>query len=381
VSDHLFVARETRNVAPATGRVKPAPASANPGTSPVHENRFQLRLPFEPTGDQPAAAVEMFISYYDYYQPEAYVPARDLFIEKDANINDELERLRHSTTRSLLTRRDVIVVASVSAIYGLGSPTEYARLNLILAPGVKMDRDAVLGRLVQQQYERNDVELAPGRFRARGDVVEVWPAYDEAPVRIELWGDVVDALRVVDPVTGDALRDLSGLTVFPAKHYVTPFETLRPAVEQIEHATCRSGWRSSGPRQAARAAAPARAHDVRRGDAALAGLLQRHRELLALPRRPLSPGEPPYTLLDYLPDDALVFLDESHVMVPQLRGMYNGDQARKRTLVDYGFRLPAALDNRPLQEDEFFERVGQVVFVSATPAARSWRSRTRSSSR
>jgi excinuclease ABC subunit B len=316
----------------------------------------------------PDAAVEMFISYYDYYQPEAYVPARDLFIEKDANINDELERLRHSTTRSLLTRRDVIVVASVSAIYGLGSPTEYARLNLILAPGVKMDRDAVLGRLVQQQYERNDVELAPGRFRARGDVVEVWPAYDEAPVRIELWGDVVDALRVVDPLTGDVLRDLTGLTVFPAKHYVTPFETLRPAVEHIERDLQerlaffgRHGKLLEQQRLRERTM-----YDVEmlRSLGYCSGIENYSRYLDGR-----APGEPPFTLLDYLPDDALVFLDESHVMVPQVRGMYNGDQARKRTLVDYGFRLPAALDNRPLQEDEFFARVGQVVFVSATPAA------------
>jgi excinuclease ABC subunit B len=316
----------------------------------------------------PSAAVEMFISYYDYYQPEAYVPARDLFIEKDANINDELERLRHSTTRSLLTRRDVIVVASVSAIYGLGSPTEYARLNLVLAPGVKMDRDAVLSRLVQQQYERNDVELAPGRFRARGDVVEVWPAYDEAPVRIELWGDTVDALRVVDPVTGDALRDLSGLTVFPAKHYVTPFETLRPAVERIEHDLQErlAFFGHNGKLLEQQRLRERTMYDVEmlRSLGYCSGIENYSRYLDGR-----SPGEPPFTLLDYLPDDALVFLDESHVMVPQLRGMYNGDQARKRTLVEYGFRLPAALDNRPLQEDEFFERVGQVVFVSATPAA------------
>jgi excinuclease ABC subunit B len=316
----------------------------------------------------PDAAVEMFISYYDYYQPEAYVPARDLFIEKDANINDELERLRHSTTRSLLTRRDVIVVASVSAIYGLGSPTEYARLNLILAPGVKMDRDAVLGRLVQQQYERNDVELAPGRFRARGDVVEVWPAYDEAPVRIELWGDTVDALRVVDPVTGDVLRDLGGVTVFPAKHYVTPFETLRPAVERIELDLQErlAFFGHHGKLLEQQRLRERTMYDVEmlRSLGYCSGIENYSRYLDGR-----SPGEPPFTLLDYLPDDALVFLDESHVMVPQLRGMYNGDQARKRTLVDYGFRLPAALDNRPLQEDEFFARVGQVVFVSATPAA------------
>ena len=182
----------------------------------------------------PSAAVEFFISYYDYYQPEAYVPARDLFIEKDANINMELERLRHSTTRSLLTRKDVIVVASVSAIYGLGSPDTYQQLNLILAPGQSVGRDAILSRLVRQQYERNDIELAPGRFRAKGDVIEVWAAYEEAPLRIELWGDEVDRLVMIDPITGDETQELESATVFPAKHYVTPFEQLEPALEQIE---------------------------------------------------------------------------------------------------------------------------------------------------
>ena len=315
----------------------------------------------------PDAAVEMFISYYDYYQPEAYVPARDLFIEKDANINQELERLRHSTTRSLLTRRDVIVVASVSAIYGLGAPESYAKLNLILAPGVRIGRDAVLERLVQQQYERNDVELAPGRFRAKGDVVEVWPAYDEQPVRIELWGDEVEALAVVDPVTGDEVKALSGVTIFPAKHYVTPFETLRPAVEQIERdlETRLAYFEGAGKLLEKQRLRERTLYDVEmlRTLGYCSGIENYSRYLDGR-----NPGEPPYTLLDYLPEDALVFLDESHVMVPQIRGMYNGDQARKRTLVDYGFRLPAALDNRPLKDDEFFERVGQVVFVSATPA-------------
>jgi excinuclease ABC subunit B len=295
------------------------------------------------------------------------VPARDLFIEKDANINQELERLRHSTTRSLLTRRDVIVVASVSAIYGLGAPDSYAELNLILAPGVKIGRDAVLERLVQQQYERNDVELAPGRFRAKGDVVEVWPAYDEQPVRIELWGDEVEGLAVVDPVTGDVVKALSGLTVFPAKHYVTPFETLRPAVEQIERdlETRLAYFEGAGKLLEKQRLRERTMYDVEmlRTLGYCSGIENYSRYLDGR-----KPGEPPYTLLDYLPEDALVFLDESHVMVPQIRGMYNGDQARKRTLVDYGFRLPAALDNRPLKDDEFFERVGQVVFVSATPA-------------
>lgn len=316
----------------------------------------------------PGAAVEMFISYYDYYQPEAYVPARDLFIEKDANINEELERLRHSTTRSLLTRRDTIVVASVSAIYGLGSPEEYAKLNLVLAPGTRIGREAILERLVQQQYERNDVEIAPGRFRVRGDVIEIWPAYDEEPVRVELWGEEIDALAVINPVTGDALRELTGLTVFPAKHYVTPFETLRPVVAQIEHdLTLRLAFfEANGKLLEQQRLRERTMYDLEmlRTLGYCSGIENYSRYLDGR-----TPGDPPFTLLDYLPEDAIVFLDESHVMVPQIRGMYNGDQARKRTLVDYGFRLPAALDNRPLKELEFFDRVAQVVFVSATPAA------------
>jgi excinuclease ABC subunit B len=316
----------------------------------------------------PNAAVEMFISYYDYYQPEAYVPARDLFIEKDANINHELERLRHSTTRSLLTRRDTIVVASVSAIYGLGSPEEYAKLNLVLAPGVTIAREGILERLVQQQYERNDVEIAPGRFRVRGDVIEVWPAYDEEPVRIELWGEEVDSLAVINPVTGDVVRELSGLTVFPAKHYVTPFETLLPVVDRIERDMHErlDFFEAHGKLLEKQRLRERTMYDLEmlRTLGYCSGIENYSRYLDGR-----HVGAPPFTLLDYLPEDAIVFLDESHVMVPQLRGMYNGDQARKRTLVDYGFRLPAALDNRPLTEPEFMQRVPQVVFVSATPAA------------
>jgi excinuclease ABC subunit B len=316
----------------------------------------------------PEAAVEFFISYYDYYQPEAYVPARDLFIEKDANINMELERLRHSTTRSLLTRRDTIVVASVSAIYGLGSPDEYQKLNLLLKVGARTPRDGILERLVTQQYERNDIELAPGRFRAKGDVVEIWAAYEEAPLRIELWGDEIDRLTVVDPVTGDALSELETITVFPAKHYVTPFDKLEPALEQIEHdleAQLRLFERSGKLLEEQRLRERTRYDlEMLRTLGYCSGIENYSRYLDGR-----SAGEPPHTLLDYFPDDFLVFMDESHVMVPQIRGMYNGDQARKRTLVDYGFRLPGALDNRPLKQDEFFERVAQVVFVSATPAA------------
>jgi excinuclease ABC B subunit len=315
----------------------------------------------------PTAAVEFFISYYDYYQPEAYVPAKDLFIEKDANINQELERLRHSTTRSLLTRKDVIVVASVSAIYGLGSPVEYQNLNLILNVGGKTTRDDILTRLITQQYERNDIELAPGRFRAKGDVVEIWAAYETAPLRIEMWGDEIDKLVMVDPVTGSELQTLESTTVFPAKHYVTPYEKMEPALQQIEHDLQErlEFFEASGKLLEKQRLKERTMYDLEmmRTLGYCSGIENYSRYLDGR-----QPGEPPNTLMDFFSDDFLVFMDESHVMVPQIRGMYNGDRARKQVLVDYGFRLPAALDNRPLKEDEFFQRVGQVMFVSATPA-------------
>ena len=315
----------------------------------------------------PSAAVEFFISYYDYYQPEAYVPARDLFIEKDANINAELERLRHSTTRSLLTRKDVIVVASVSAIYGLGSPDTYQSLNLIVRVGQTISRDDILSRLVAQQYERNDIELAPGRFRAKGDVIEIWAAYEENPLRIELWGDEVDRLLMVDPVTGHERQELESTTVFPAKHYVTPFEQLEPATRQIEQdlQARLEFFERSGKLLEKQRLKERTMYDLEmlRTLGYCSGIENYSRYLDGR-----MPGEPPHTLLDYFPEDFIVFLDESHNMVSQIRGMYNGDRVRKQTLVDYGFRLPAALDNRPLKQDEFFEQVGQVVFVSATPA-------------
>ncbi len=314
----------------------------------------------------PDAAVEFFISYYDYYQPEAYVPARDLFIEKDSNINMELERLRHSTTRSLLTRKDVIVVASVSAIYGLGSPDEYEKMHLLLDIGRKLPRDHILETLVTQQYERNDIELQPGRFRARGDVIEVWAAYEEQPLRIELWGDEVDRLSLVDPLTGDETAEVETTTVFPARHYVTPHDKLQPAIEAIERDLARQldYFENTGKLLEKQRLRERTMYDLEmlRTLGYCNGIENYSRYLENRP-----PGSAPNTLLDYFPDDFLVFLDESHVMLPQIRGMFNGDRARKQTLVDYGFRLPAALDNRPLREEEFLERVGQVMFVSATP--------------
>src|SRR5690554_2582514 len=314
----------------------------------------------------PDAAVEFFISYYDYYQPEAYVPARDLFIEKDANINMELERLRHSTTRSLLTRKDVIVVASVSAIYGLGSPEEYEKLHLLLDVGRVLPRDEILGTLVTQQYERNDIELQPGRFRARGDVIEVWAAYEEQPLRIELWGDEIDRITLIDPLTGDETAELQSTTVFPARHYVTPHDKLQPAIEAIERDLAKQldHFESVGKLIEKQRLRERTMYDLEmlRTLGYCNGIENYSRYLENRP-----PGSAPNTLLDYFPDDFVVFLDESHVMLPQIRGMYNGDRARKQTLVDYGFRLPAALDNRPLKQEEFLQRVGQVMFVSATP--------------
>jgi excinuclease ABC subunit B len=314
----------------------------------------------------PDAAVEFFVSYYDYYQPEAYVPARDLFIEKDANINQELERLRHSATRSLLTRRDTIIVASVSCIYGLGSPTEYKRKNLVLAPGVRMGREELLGRLVSMQYDRNDTELRPGAFRVKGDVLDVWGAHDERPTRIDLWGDEIDGLSVLHPVTNDPVAPLESTTVFPASHYMMPEESLGAITDQIERDLEEriAFFEANGKLLEAQRIRERTLYDLEmlRTLGTCKGIENYSRYLDGR-----APGATPSTLLDYFPDDALIFLDESHQMVPQISGMYNGDRARKTTLVEYGFRLPAALDNRPLQLEEFFGKIGQVVFVSATP--------------
>ena len=313
----------------------------------------------------PENAVEYFISYYDYYQPEAYVPGKDLYIEKDASINPEIERLRHSTTRSLLTRRDVIVVASVSAIYGLGDPREYRQRNLVVEKGQVYPREALLERLLELGYERNDIDLTPGRFRAKGEVLEIFPAYDTEPIRVELFGDEVERILQVHPITGERLRELPGFVLFPATHYLSP-EGLEEILKEIE----KELWERVR-------------YFEERGEVLYAQRLK-ERTLYDLEMLRVmgtcpgvenyaryftgkAPGEPPYTLLDYFPEDFLVFLDESHVTVPQLQGMYRGDYVRKKTLVDYGFRLPSALDNRPLRFEEFLERVSQVVFVSATP--------------
>ncbi|MGQ9754087.1 MAG: excinuclease ABC subunit UvrB [Thermaceae bacterium] len=313
----------------------------------------------------PENAVEYFISYYDYYQPEAYVPGRDLYIEKDASINPEIERLRHSTTRSLLTRRDLIVVASVSAIYGLGDPREYRARNLVVERGMRYPREALLERLLELGYERNGVDLAPGRFRAKGEVLEIFPAYETEPIRVELFGDEVERILQLHPLSGERLRELPGFVLFPATHYLTP-EGMEEILEEIrkELEERLRYFEERGEVLYAQRLKERTLYDLEmlRVMGTCPGVENYSRYFTGK-----APGEPPFTLLDYFPEDRLVFIDESHVAIPQLQGMYRGDYMRKKTLVDYGFRLPSALDNRPLRFEEFLERVPQLVMVSATP--------------
>jgi excinuclease ABC subunit B len=315
----------------------------------------------------PHNAVEYFVSYYDYYQPEAYVPQTDTYIEKDSSINDEIERLRHSATSALQFRRDVIIVASVSCIYGLGSPEQYAGQILRVIRGVPLDRDWAIQRLVDIQYQRTNQNLARGRFRVRGDTIEVQAAYEEHTLRFELWGDTVERILRMDPVTGEILGDLNEVVVYPATHYVTPEDELRRAVVGIEAELKEqlAKLESQNNLLAAQRLRMRTNYDLEmlREVGFCSGIENYSRHLDG--RRP---GEPPYTLLDYFPDDWLCVIDESHVTVPQIHGMYEGDMSRKRTLVEFGFRLPSAMDNRPLTFDEFTKRVNQVVFMSATPS-------------
>ena len=315
----------------------------------------------------PDNAVEYFVSYYDYYQPEAYVPSSDTYIEKDASINDEIDKLRHSATSALFERRDVIVVSSVSCIYGLGNPKEYRDLTLSLRPGMVKDRNEVLKKLVDIQYERNDVNFIRGTFRVRGDVVEVFPANSsERAIRVEFFGDEIDRITEIDTVTGEILGYLSHAAIFPASHYASSREHIENAIGSIE---------KDLEEQVARFREQDKLLEAQR-------LLQRTNFDIEMMREigycngienysrymdGRSPGEPPYTLLDYFPKDFLLFADESHVTLPQVRAMYAGDRSRKETLVDYGFRLPAAFDNRPLKFEEFCSKLNQAIFVSATP--------------
>jgi excinuclease ABC subunit B len=316
----------------------------------------------------PKNRVEYFVSYYDYYQPEAYLPTTDTYIEKDSSINDEIDRLRHSTTSSLLLRRDVIVVASVSCIYGLGSPEEYKNRILVVRPGDVIDQRELLRRLVELHYTRNDHVLARGRFRARGDTIELHPAYEELGVRIELFGDEVERIRRYDAMTGELGEELEELIVFASTHYVAGDETMKRAIESIEselEGRLKELQSENKLLEAQRLRMRTR-HDLEMlAEVGVCSGIENYSRHLDGRKA----GEPPHTLLDFFPDDFLTVLDESHVSVPQLHGQYEGDQSRKRVLVEHGFRLPSALDNRPLTFDECQERLGQVLFLSATPAA------------
>ncbi|PLR85338.1 excinuclease ABC subunit B [Bacillus canaveralius] len=315
----------------------------------------------------PNNAVEYFVSYYDYYQPEAYVPHTDTFIEKDSSINDEIDKLRHSATSSLFERKDVIIIASVSCIYGLGSPEEYRELVVSLRSGMEIERNQLLRRLVDIQYARNDIDFKRGTFRVRGDVVEIFPvAKDEHCLRVEFFGDEIDRIREVDALTGEIIGERDHIAIFPASHFVTREEKMRKAIENIEQEL---------EEQLAKLRAEDKLLEAQRLEQRTRYDLEMMREMgfcsgIENYSRHLTlraAGSTPYTLLDYFPEDLLIVVDESHVTLPQIRGMYNGDQARKNVLVEHGFRLPSALDNRPLMFDEFEKHVNQIVYVSATP--------------
>jgi len=315
----------------------------------------------------PHNRVEFFVSYYDYYQPEAYIPSSDMFIEKDSSINDEIDRLRHSTTAALLTRRDTIVVASVSCIYGMGDPDEYRGKLLELHVGVDYDQRSILKRLVDLQYDRNDMTLGRGNFRVRGDTVEIHPAYEESVVRIEMFGDTVDRMTMIDTVTGETLRELNELVVFPATHYVTGDELMRRAVIGIEKELQEqlAKFESQGKLLEAQRLRMRTSYDLE--------MMQEMGYCNGIENYSMhidgrTPGQPPFTLLDYFPKDFLLIIDESHVSIPQLHGQFAGDRSRKETLVEHGFRLPSAKDNRPLRFEETMERINQCIFMSATPS-------------
>ncbi len=314
----------------------------------------------------PDNAVEYFVSYYDYYQPEAYVPQADLYIEKDASVNDDIDRLRHAATSALLVRRDVLIVASVSCIYGLGSPVEYEEKTVLLGVGMEIDRDVMLRKLVDIQYSRNDSFLGRGRFRVRGDVVEVQPAHMESAYRISLFGDEVESITHFDPLSGEVYARLEHLAIFPATQYVTSRETIERSLDEIRHELEEQVklFESQGKLLEAHRIRQRTEYDMEMlAELGYCNGIENYSRILD--GRPA--GSAPHTLLDFFPDDFAVFIDESHQTVPQLGGMYEGDRSRKETLVEYGFRLPSALDNRPLRFDEFVEKVPQIVFVSATP--------------
>lgn len=315
----------------------------------------------------PENAVEYFVSYYDYYQPEAYVPSSDTYIEKDSSINDEIDKLRHSATAALTERRDVVIVASVSCIYGLGSPIDYQNMTVSLRPGMMKDRDEVIRRLIDMQYTRNDMDFQRGTFRVRGDVLEVFPVSEsERAIRVEFFGDEVDRITEIDVLTGEVLSELEHMVVFPASHYVVDKDAMERAIRDIE-AELEDRvryFRSEDKLLEAQRISERTNFDIEmmRETGFCSGIENYSRHLSGL-----KEGEPPHTLLDYFPDDFIIMVDESHMTIPQIRGMYAGDRSRKKTLVDYGFRLPSALDNRPLNFEEFEQHINQMMFVSATP--------------
>jgi excinuclease ABC subunit B len=332
----------------------------------AHNKTLAAQLYHEFRGFFPENAVEYFVSYYDYYQPEAYIAATDTYIEKESTINDEIDRLRLSATRSLFERRDVVIVASVSCIYGLGSPDAYYGMLLMLEKGQRITRREILSKLVEILYERNDLDFKRGTFRVRGDTIEIHPTYESVGFRIELWGDEVDKLSRFDPLTGDEFHVLDRLTVYPKSHFVMPRPRLEHAIDTIKSEL--AGWETLLEQQG-RLLEAQRVHQRTLFDMEMVkevgychGIENYSRHLTGR-----MPGQPPPTLLDYLPQDSLMFIDESHQTVPQLRGMYHGDRSRKENLVEYGFRLPSALDNRPLTFEEFERRANQLVYVSATP--------------
>ena len=315
----------------------------------------------------PKNRVEYFVSYYDYYQPEAYIASSDTFIEKDSSVNDEIDRLRHSATAALLTRRDTIVVASVSCIYGMGNPEEYRGNLLELHVGVDYDQRSLLRRLVDLQYDRNDMTLGRGNFRVRGDTIEVQPAYDETVTRIEMFGDTVERITIVDALTGETVNDMSEVLIFPATHYVAGDERMRKAVVGIEHElqVRLKQFETEGKLLEAQRLRMRTQYDLEMiAEVGFCNGIENYS--MHIDGR--SPGEPPFTLLDYFPDDYLLVVDESHVTIPQLHGQFAGDRSRKATLIEHGFRLPSAADNRPLQFEEAMQRINQCIFLSATPA-------------
>ncbi|MBQ3428671.1 MAG: excinuclease ABC subunit UvrB [Mogibacterium sp.] len=375
IADGILAGRQAQTLMGVTGSgktftmAKIIEAVQKPTLIISHNKTLAAQLHGEFKEFFPDNAVEYFVSYYDYYQPEAYVPSTDLYIEKDADINDEIDKLRHSATAAQLERRDVIIVASVSCIYGLGSPSSYRNQLISLRPGMDMDRMQLFRKLVDIQYTRNDMDFARGSFRARGDIVDIYPAGGESAVRVEFFGDEIESIHEIDPLTGEITGTRSHISIFPASHYITSREDMQLAVASIrEELRERLDWfRSNGKLLEAERLEQRTNYDIEMmmevGTCKGIENYSRHINFL-------KPGERPYTLLDYFPDgDFLTIIDESHAMLPQLRAMYNGDRARKESLVEYGFRLPSAFDNRPLKFDEFNELTGQTVYVSATPAA------------